>query len=181
MKWLPKNPYNLCMLRRHSRAVTKLIPGCWYSLRGGATRLIWVMKTHLGNNRLVITMGREKSVGNRNREAPTKANINIKHERHENQGRERKRNKKWERVEVHSLRSSSSSHHHHHHHQWHPPYLSLHSTKRRECGSPLRPDTVHTFSSDWHSLQEHTHANTQSTGLASNPISVTHTQYNIWF
>lgn len=29
-------------------------------------------------------------VGNRNREAPTKANINIKHERHENQGRERK-------------------------------------------------------------------------------------------
>lgn len=54
-------------------------------------------------------MEREMSVGNRNREAPTKANVNIKHERHENVGRERgKRNKKRERVEVHSLRSSSS-------------------------------------------------------------------------
>lgn len=84
------------MSRRHSRAVTKLIPGCWYyALRGGATRLIGLMKTHLGNNRLVITMEREMSVGNRNREAPTKANVNIKHERHENVGRERgKRNQK---------------------------------------------------------------------------------------
>lgn len=99
------------MLRRHSRAVTKFIPGCWYyALRGGATRLIGVMKTHLGNNTLVITMEREMSVGNRNREAPTKANVNIKHERHENVGREREEReiKKRERVEVHSLRSSSS-------------------------------------------------------------------------
>lgn len=142
------------MLRRHSRAVRKLIPGCWYyALRGGATCLIWVMKTHLGNNRLVITMGREKCMGNRNREAPTKANINIRHERHENQGRERKEKlKKRERVEVHSLRSSSSV-------VSSIPFPPQHKTKGVRCSTTARHCT-HFFIRLAQSAGVHTNANT---------------------
>lgn len=90
MEWLPKNPYNfiLHVIRTFQRGYEAHSRLLLYIRRRGSVSDSSHRKT-FGKLQISHNNGKEMCVGKRNREAPTKANINIKHERHENEGKER--------------------------------------------------------------------------------------------